>query len=59
MENAKNVIELADGDVRAWIEQGNAVHIKAVDRYGDPVELTARQAKELGEALLVLSAAIE
>ena len=45
-------IELADGEVRAWIEQGETVHIKAVDRHGDPVELTASEVKKLVDVLL-------
>jgi len=43
----------ADGDVCFWIEQESSIHIKAADRnFNDPVELTATEAREIGEALI-------
>lgn len=39
-------IEIAHGDVRAWVEQ-ETVHLKAADQYGDPVELNADELKLL------------
>jgi hypothetical protein len=47
----ENSVELANGEVRIWIEQ-EAVHIKAVDRYGDPVELSDVEVRQLADALL-------
>ncbi len=55
--NKMNAVELANGEVRAWIEQ-EVVHIKAVDRYGDPVELSDAEVKQLAEALLRFYATI-
>ncbi len=54
MKNLENIelLDLAEGEVRAWIEQGEAVHLKAVDPHGDPVELTATEVKKLADALL-------
>ncbi len=43
--------ESSDGDVRLWIEQGSAIHLKAISPHNDPVELTAEQALELAQAL--------
>jgi hypothetical protein len=47
-----NSIELSNGEVRAFIEQ-EAIHIMAVTTDGDPVELTADEARTLAAALLV------
>ena len=43
--------EIAGGDVRAWVEQGETVHLKAVDGFGDPVELTAEELRALMDVL--------
>lgn len=51
MTNDETQISLSDGGVRAWIEQETA-HIKAVDAFGDPVELADHEVKELADALL-------
>ena len=50
-ECAEDYFESKEGDVRVWIEQGSAIHIKAISEYNDPVELTAEQALELAQAL--------
>jgi len=52
MQNGSESIEIADGEVRAWIEQGVTVHIRAVDPHGDPVELTSADVEKLALALL-------
>jgi gamma-glutamyltranspeptidase len=59
MKNNDNVFEISDGNVRAWIEQGNTVHIKAVDRYGDPVEVTTKELKSLIDELSRLYKSVE
>jgi hypothetical protein len=41
----------SDGDVYFWIEQDTSIHLKALSG-SDPVELTADDAKEIGEALI-------
>ena len=43
-------------DVGLWIDPGGGVTIKAVTAEGDPVELTAGQARELAAALLEAAA---
>lgn len=50
-ESAEDHFESSDGDVRVWIEQGSAIHIKAISEYNDPVELNAEQALELAQVL--------
>lgn len=50
--------QISEGEVRVWLEQ-EAVHIKAVERHRDPVELTKDEAIELGEALLKIAQEIE
>ncbi|MET3392752.1 hypothetical protein ABIC33_003410 [Variovorax sp. 1140] len=41
----------ADGCVDAWIEQESSIHLKSVSKFGDPVELTAKEARVLAENL--------
>ena len=50
MEDEDTSISLSGGDVRAWIEQ-ETVHIKAVERNGDPVELSETEVRKLADAL--------
>jgi hypothetical protein len=58
MENNKNnYYETCDGTVSFWIEQ-EAIHIKAVDKFGDPVELTKERALELADNLKRLASTI-
>ncbi|PYB97084.1 hypothetical protein DMX09_27815 [Pseudomonas protegens] len=51
IDSAADYFESSDGDVRLWIEQGSAIHLKAISPHNDPVELTAEQALELAQAL--------
>ena len=37
--------------ITVWIADGGSIHIKTRDPYGDPVELTAHEARELVEVL--------
>lgn len=39
-DGAPVAIALSDGQLRAWVEQDNAIHIKALTGSGDPVELS-------------------
>lgn len=52
MSDSKRIREFADGELYFWIEAEGSIHLKAVSPFGDPVELTSEEAKELGEALL-------
>jgi hypothetical protein len=40
-------IFLADSRLCAWVEQESSVHIKAVTKEGDPVELSDEEVREL------------
>jgi hypothetical protein len=51
--------EFSIGDIRVWVENETAVHIKAVNNFGDPVELNADELKELIEKLSELLKQIE
>jgi len=46
-----------DGDVYFWTEQNSSIMLKALTQRGDPVELSAQEARKIAEALL--NAAIE
>jgi hypothetical protein len=43
----------------AWLEQESSIMFKAVTKEGDPLELTARDARELGQLLLKLAEELE
>jgi len=51
IDRTTDYFENSEGDVRLWIEQGSAIHLKAISPHNDPVELTAEQALELAQAL--------
>jgi hypothetical protein len=44
-----------DDDVRVWLDPGGGITIKAVTPEGDPVELSAVQARRLAQALIGLA----
>jgi len=46
-------------DVYGWVEQESSVMFKAVTRHGDPVELTAEEARSVAAALLTLAEQLE
>jgi hypothetical protein len=47
-------IEL-DDDLRLWLDPDGGMALKAITPEGDPVELTASQARELASALVALA----
>lgn len=49
--SSQDYFETSDGTVRIWIEQGSSVHIKAVTKENDPVELSESEALEIAEVL--------
>ena len=56
-ENAKAgkpIVEVINEDVCIWVEQ-EAIHLKAIDSYGDPVELTGESARLLAAKLLEMA----
>ena len=42
---------LADGCVDVWIEQDSSIQLKAISKFGDPVELTVDEVRVLAENL--------
>jgi hypothetical protein len=44
-----------DDDVAVWLDPGGGITIKAVTPEGDPVELSATQARQLAAALVDLA----
>jgi len=47
------------GDAFVWIEQEGSIHLKAVSREGDPLELSAGEARQLAEVLSSLAAELD
>ncbi len=47
----KDYFESSDGALRIWIEQESSIHIKAVTKEGDPVELSESEALEIADVL--------
>ncbi|MFD1838157.1 hypothetical protein [Paracidovorax cattleyae] len=43
--------ESNNGEVNFWIEQESSIHLKAVTRDSDPVEISAEEAMEIAEKL--------
>ena len=43
----------------AWLEQESSIMFKAVTKFGDPLELTAHEARELSAVLLKLTETLE
>ena len=43
--------EWDNGDIRVWIEQESSIHIKAVTKTNDPVELSEEEALMLADVL--------
>lgn len=54
----KHYINLSDGQVRLWIDQ-ESLHLKAIDPYGDPVEISVEDAVKLANALIEFAKAID
>ncbi len=52
------VVRPAD-DVYCWLEQQSSVMLKAVTKFGDPVELTADDARAIATTLQALADRLE
>jgi hypothetical protein len=46
-------------EARMWIEEDSSIHLKAVSTHGDPIELTAEEARQIANALLRLAAELD
>ena len=52
MNEAKDKVQsFSGGEVYFWIEQESSIHLKATSQYGDPVELTADEARDIAKGL--------
>jgi hypothetical protein len=47
-----NVVYVADGDIKFWIENGSSLMIRAITKFGDAVELSSEEALELSNKLV-------
>ena len=52
MDSKHQVQKFAAGEVYLWLEQDSSIHLKAASEHGDPVELTADEAREIASALI-------
>ena len=59
MSKTEEVIELAAGGIRLWMEQSQAVRIKAATPQGEPVELKVEDLNELIRALRILKSRLD
>jgi hypothetical protein len=58
MNHDNNLVKLSDGEITMWIENGSAIHMKAISPHGDPVELSAEEANALAGHLLRLASLV-
>ena len=49
------ITKFSDGDVRLWVDPDGVIHLKAADTFGDAIELTADEAREVAQALQELA----
>jgi hypothetical protein len=51
----KSVVQLANGQIKMWVEQGQSICLRAATGEGDPVELTVEEVRELIGQLAALA----
>lgn len=54
----EGVFSISSGQAYCWPEQESSVMLKAVTKFGDPVELSKEEAIELADALIKAANAI-
>jgi len=54
-----NRVDLSAGEIVLWTVNQTSIHLKAATPHGDPVELSAEEARELTEHLMRLANVIE
>lgn len=59
MTDAKIPLSKPADDVICWLEHDASIMLKAVTRFGDPVELTADEARALAASLTELADQLE
>lgn len=52
------ILEPTD-DVYGWVEDGTSIMFKAVTKFGDPIEICAREARDIAVALIKLAERLE
>ena len=51
----KQVNQFSAGEVYFWLEQDSSIMLKAQTAHGDPVELTADEARDIASALSAMA----
>jgi hypothetical protein len=59
MSKTQEVIEMAAGSIRLWVEQTQSIRIKAATPEGDPVELGVHEVNELIRVLRILKSQLD
>jgi len=59
MSSDTDLNRFSNGEVYFWIEQESSIHLKAATSHGDPVELTATEAREIATRLLEAARRLE
>ena len=49
-----DLFKTSDGEVALWLDPGSSLHLRAITKSGDPVELSLNEAKSLADALTAL-----
>jgi hypothetical protein len=52
------ILEPTD-DVYGWVEPGSSIMFKAVTKFGDPIEISAQEARDIAVALIKLAERLE
>lgn len=52
MSAKQNFVSFSGGEISIWIEQQDSICLKAVTAFGDPVELTADEARKIAKFLM-------
>lgn len=55
MTESDKIHHAAGGDIQLWIDDGQSIHMKLRDPFGDPVELNKHQALALAETPTMLA----
>jgi len=54
-----DVHEIVGGEICLWTDNDASIHLKINNEFKDPVELNAKEARELGKLLLKLADKID
>lgn len=56
MDRSKDIFSFSDSEVVCWIATDSSIMLKAVTKkYMDPVELTAREARNIADKLIEMT----